>query len=61
MSAGVPPIRREAFSQRPDWRDFSPRQLSVLMFLHGYTTDPAEEFEIAAALPLALEHLERAA
>jgi hypothetical protein len=52
---------REAFSQRPEWRDFSPRQLSVLMFLHGYTTEPAEEFEIAAALSFALEDLEGAA
>ena len=62
MSAGILPVQREAFSQRPEWRGFSPRQLSGLMFLHGYTTDPAEEFEIAAPpLPLALEDLERAA
>lgn len=62
MSAtGVLPTLREAFSQRPDWRGFSPRQLSVLMFLHGYTTEPAEEFEIAAALPFALENVEGAA
>lgn len=61
MSAGVLPILREAFSQRPDWRHFSARQLSVLMFLHGYTTEPAEEFEIAVALPFALEDFEGAA
>jgi hypothetical protein len=60
-AAGVLHILREAFSQRPDWRDFSPRQLSVLMFLHGYTTEPAEEFEKAAALPFALEDFEGAA
>jgi hypothetical protein len=61
VSSGVLPILREAFSQRPEWRDFSPRQLSVLMFLHSYTTEPAEEFEIAAALSFALEDLEGAA
>ena len=58
VSAGILAVLREALSQRPEWRGFSPRQLSVLMFLHGYTTEPAEEFEIAAALPLALEDLE---
>jgi hypothetical protein len=61
MSTGVLPILREAFSQRPEWRSFSPRQLSVLIFLHGYTTEPAEEFEITAALPSALEDYEGAA
>jgi hypothetical protein len=61
VSAGVLPVLREALSQRPDWRGFSPRQLSVLMFLHGYTTEPAEEVEVAAALPFALEDLEGAA
>jgi hypothetical protein len=60
-AAGVLPVLRQAFSERPDWRGFSPRQLSVLMFLHGYTTEPAEEFEISAALPFALEDLEGAA
>ena len=60
-AGGVLPILREAFSQRPDWWDFSPRQLSVLLFLYGYTTEPAEEFEIAASLPFALEDLEGAA
>jgi hypothetical protein len=60
-AAGVLPVLREAFSQRPDWRGFSPRQLSVLMFLHGYTTEAAGEFEISATLPFALEDLEGAA
>jgi hypothetical protein len=60
-AASVLPVLRQVFSERPDWRDFSPRQLSVLMFLHGYTTEPAEEFEVAAALPFALEDLEGAA
>jgi hypothetical protein len=31
------------------------------MFLHGYTTEPAEEFDTAAALPFALENEEGAA
>jgi hypothetical protein len=57
----VLPELRQAFSERPDWRGFSPRQLSVLMFLHGYTAEPAEEFDIAAALPFALEDFEGAA
>ncbi len=34
--------QRDAFSERPDWRGYSPHQLSVLMFLHGYTSGPAE-------------------
>jgi len=49
------PAMREAFSQRPDWRDFGPRQLSVLLFLHGYLSVPPEEFDVEAALPFALE------
>jgi hypothetical protein len=62
MSAGgVLPILREAFSQNPEWRNRSPRQLSILMFLYSYTAEPEEEFEIAAALPFALEDLEGAA
>ena len=60
-TSGVPPLLRGAFSQRPDWRGEKPRQRSVLMFLHGHTTEPAEEFEISAALPFALEDLEGAA
>jgi hypothetical protein len=55
---GVLPILREAFSQRPDWLQFSPRQLSVLMFLYGYSSVPLEEFDIEAALPFALEDWE---
>jgi hypothetical protein len=31
------PALREAFSNRPEWRQFSPHQLSVLMFLYGST------------------------
>jgi hypothetical protein len=50
-AAGVLPILREAFSHLPDWCGFSPRQLSVLMFLHGYTDEPVEDFDIAAATP----------
>ena len=61
MSAIVLSVLREAFSQRPEWRSFSPRQLSILMFLHGYTGEPVEEFDIAAALPFALEDREGAA
>lgn len=57
----VLPNLREAFSERPDWRRFSPRPLSVLKFLHGYTTELAEEFDVAAALPFALEDFEGAA
>ena len=55
------PTLREAFSQRPDWRRFSPHQLSVLMFLYGHSPTPLEEFDIEAALPFALEDWEGAA
>ena len=58
MSIAVLPILREAYFQRPEWRAFSPRQLSILMFLHGNTSEPLEEFDIAAALPFALEDWE---
>jgi hypothetical protein len=62
VSSGALPVLREAFSQRPDWRGYSARQLSILLYLYSYTNEPAEEFEIAAPpLPLALEDLERAA
>jgi hypothetical protein len=61
LSTCVLPLLCEASSQRPEWRSFSPRQLSILMFLRGYTTEPAEEFDIAAALPFALEDWEGAA
>ena len=55
------PTLREAFSQRPEWRRFSPHQLSVLMFLHGYSAAPLSNFGIEAALPFALEDWEGAA
>ena len=61
VSAIVLSVLREVFSQRPEWRSFSPRQLSILMFLHGYTSEPVEEFDIAAALLFALEDWEEAA
>jgi hypothetical protein len=52
---------REAFSQRPEWRRFSPHQLSVLMYLYGYSPKPLSDFDIEAALPFALEDWEGAA
>jgi hypothetical protein len=55
------PALREAFSRRPDWRRFSPHQLSVLIFLYGYSSEPLDDFDIEAALPFALEDLEGAA
>ncbi len=55
MNAETLPILREALDQRPEWRGFSPHQLSVLMFLHNYTETPAEDDDVAAALPFALE------
>jgi hypothetical protein len=33
----------------------------VLLFLHGYTSEPAEDFDVEAALPFALEDREGAA
>lgn len=51
----VMPAMREAFSQRPDWRGFGARQLSVLLFLHSYLSAPPEDFDVEAALPFALE------
>jgi hypothetical protein len=54
----VLPTLREAFSQRPRWRQFSPRQLSVLLFLYGHSEVPLREFDIEAALPFALEDWE---
>ena len=61
VSIAVLPILCEAFSQRPEWRAFSPRQLNIRMFLHGYTSEPIEQFDIAATLPFALEDWEGAA
>jgi hypothetical protein len=55
------PTLHEALSNRPDWQQFSPHQLSVLMFLYGYSPVPLEEFDIAAALPFALKDSEGAA
>jgi hypothetical protein len=55
---GALPALREAFSQRPEWRKFSPHQLSVLMFLYGYSPVPLDDFDIEAALPFALEDWE---
>lgn len=52
---------REAFGQRPEWRGFGVRQLSVLLFLHGYLSAPPEDFDVEAALPFALEDREGAA
>ena len=60
-AAGVLVALRDAFSERPDWRGFSPHQLSVLPFLHGYTSEPAEDFDVEAALPFALGDVEGAA
>ena len=57
----VMPALREAFSQRPEWRGFGARQLSVLLFLHGYLSAPAKDFDVEAALPIALEDLDGAA
>jgi hypothetical protein len=55
------PALREALSQRPEWLRYSPHQLSVLLFLYGYSSVPLEEFDIEAALPFALEDQEGAA
>ena len=52
------PALREAFSQRPEWRGFSPHQLSVLLFLNGYSPVPPDDFDIEALLPFALEDWE---
>jgi hypothetical protein len=52
---------RCALSERPDWHGFSPRQLAVLLFLHGYTSEPAGDFDVGAALPFALEDFQGAA
>ena len=55
---GVLPALREAFGQRPEWRRFDARQLSVLLFLHGYLSTPPEDPDVEAALPFALEDRE---
>jgi hypothetical protein len=52
---------REALSQKPEWCGFSPRELSVVVFLWGYLPTPPSDFEVEAALPFALEDREGAA
>ena len=51
----VLPALREALSQKPEWRGFSPRELSVVLFLWGYLSVPPSDFDVEAALPFALE------
>jgi hypothetical protein len=58
---GMLPALRDAFGQRPEWRGFDARQLSVLLFLHGYLSTPPKEPDVEAAIPLALEDREGAA
>lgn len=57
----VLPALREAFGQRPNWRNFEAHQLSVLLFLHGYLSTPPEDPDVEAALPFAHEDWEGAA
>ena len=52
---GVLPALREALGQRPRWRGFDARQLSVLLFLHGYLSTPPEDPDVGAAMPFALK------
>ena len=52
------PTLREAFSQRLEWRRFSPHQISVPIFLYGYSPEPLDDFDIEAALPFALKDRE---
>jgi hypothetical protein len=61
VTAAVLAALRDAFSERLDWRGFYPHQLPVLLFSHGYTSEPAEDFDVEAALPFALEDREGAA
>ena len=58
---GVLPALREAFGQRPEWRGFDARQLSVLLFLHGYLSTPPEDADVEVAVPFALEDRDGAA
>jgi hypothetical protein len=53
--------RHRLLAGDPDWRSYSPHQLSVLMFLHGYPREPAEDFDLEAALSSALEAREETA
>jgi hypothetical protein len=57
----VLPALREAFGQRPEWRDFDANQLSKLLFLYGYLSTPPEDPDVEAAMPFALEDLDGAA
>jgi len=57
----VLPALREAFSQRPEWREFSPRQLTAVLFLRGYLSAPPADFDVEAASPFAIEAREDAA
>lgn len=57
----VLPALREAFGQRPEWRGFDARQLSVLLFLHGYLSTPPEDPDVEAAMQFALEDRDGAA
>jgi hypothetical protein len=58
---GVLLALREAFGQRPEWRGFDARQLSVLLFLHVYLSTPPADADVETALPFALEDREGAA
>lgn len=52
---GVLPALREAFGKRPEWRGFDANQISKLLFLYGYISEPPEDPEVEAAMPFALE------
>jgi hypothetical protein len=45
-AAEVLPILREALSQRPEWREFSPRQLALLLWMRSYLEAPPEELDV---------------
>lgn len=52
---GVLPALQEAFGQRPEWRGFDANQLSKLLFLYVYISEPPEDPEVEAAIAVALE------
>jgi hypothetical protein len=52
----VLPALHEAFGQRPEWRAFDANQLSKLLFLYGYLSEPPEDPEVEATIPAALEN-----
>jgi hypothetical protein len=58
---GVLSALRKAFGKRPDWRNFDANQLSKLLFLRGYLSNPPEDADVEAALPFAREDLDEAA